>query len=165
MTATASGAQQAEAPREQQQQEQQAVENLQQPAAQHQQEVNKEADASGLVDTTSAPGSARTPRAESEAAGMPPLRSGMSSPAASRRQTHVGGGPPPAAARQLPLMGQASMEILEKPSQLAASRQQSLLGASTSLSLAEVYKQTSGNLAPLSSHLSGIGRRSSRYGW
>lgn len=109
----------------------------------------------------SAPGSARTPRAESEAAGMPPLRSGMSSPAASRRQTMMGA--PSSAARQLPLMGQASMEILERPTQLQSSRQQSLVGASTALSLADVYKQTSGNLAPLSSNLSGIGRRSSRY--
>jgi len=108
-----------------------------------------------------APGSARTPRAESEAAGMPPLRSGMSSPAASRRQTLLGA--PSSAARQLPLMGQASMEILERPHQLQSSRQQSLVGASTTLSLADVYKQTSGNLAPLSSNLSGIGRRSSRY--
>jgi hypothetical protein len=55
------------------------------------------------------------------------------------------------------------MEILERrPQQLGASRQTSLVGSSTAVSLAEVYKQTSGNLAPLSSHLSGIGRRSSR---
>jgi hypothetical protein len=113
--------------------------------------------------TYSCPGSAERTRADiGDAAKMPPLRSGLSSPAASRRQTLVTG--PPAAARQLPLMGQASLEILSKQQQqgLTASRQTSLVGASTAVSLAEVYKHTSGNLAPLSSHLSGVGRRSSR---
>lgn len=104
-----------------------------------------------------------------DAAAVPPLRSGMSSPAGSRRQTLVAASRAASAAlRQLPLMGQASMEILTKPQHqqqqgsLSSSRQTSLVGASTSLSLAEVYKQTSGNLTPLSSHLSGIGRRPSR---
>lgn len=106
-----------------------------------------------------------------DAAVMPPLRSGMSSPAAGRRQTLAAASRAGSAApRQLPLMGQASMEILQTRPQhqqlqqqgsLTASRQASLVGASTSLSLAEVYKQTSGNLTPLSSHLSGIGRRPS----
>jgi hypothetical protein len=112
-----------------------------------------------------------------DAAVMPPLRSGMSSPAASRRQTLAAASRAGSAApRQLPLMGQASMEILQTRPQhqqlqqqqqgsLTASRQASLVGASTSLSLAEVYKQTSGNLMPLSSHLSGIGRRPSRCVW
>jgi hypothetical protein len=113
--------------------------------------------------TDSGPLSAGLSRADiSDVAMVPPLRSGMSSPAASRHQTLVTG--PPAAARQLPLMGQTSLEILGKQQQqgLTASRQTSLVGASTAVSLAEVYRQTSGNLAPLSSHLSGVGRRSSR---
>lgn len=108
-----------------------------------------------------------------DAAAVPPLRSGLSSPAGSRRQTLVAASRAASAAprHQLPLMGQASMEILTKPQHqqqqqhgsLSASRQTSLVGASsTSLSLAEVYKQTSGNLTPLSSHLSGIGRWPSR---
>jgi hypothetical protein len=113
-------------------------------------------------ESDSEPAEAGPLAAAAAAAAVPPLRSGMSSPAASRQVSHMGG--PTAVSRQLPLMGQASMEILEKPQhQRGASRRTSLVGASTNIALADVYKQTSGNLAPLSSHLSGIGRRSSRW--
>lgn len=100
---------------------------------------------------------------------MPPLQSGLASPAAAaaacRRQTALGrsssgGG---GVVRQLPLMGQACLDMLDKPpaaaSTAGSSRQQAPLSTSTSMSLADVYKQTSGNLAPLSSGLSGFVRK------
>lgn len=142
---------------------QQSLQRLQGEAEEEDQQQHRSARTSG-VEVAPADIGPMTSAAYADAAAMPPLRSGMSSPAASRRQTLVTGSP--AAARQLPLMGQASMEILTKPQHqqqgVGASRQTSLVGTSTTLSLADVYKQTSGNLTPLSSHLSGIGRRSSR---
>lgn len=157
---------------EQQDEDADALEQQLQAQQQQHRSSGREAGGGGVGGSSSQHDGSSTPRSgaaertttSSDAPpGMPPLRSGLSSPSASRRQTGLGATP---VARQLPLMGQASMEILERPQHHpqqqgrgAASRQTSLVGSSAALSLADVYKQTSGNLAPLSS---GMTRRSSR---
>jgi hypothetical protein len=158
-----------EQPQESSQQQQQLQEepthglNQRQPQRHSEQEPDSDSEPAETGPlAAAAAAAARSMHGEPADAVVPPLRSGMSSPAASRHISQLGG--PTAVSRQLPLMGQASMEILDKPQQQrGASRRTSLVGASTNIALADVYKQTSGNLAPLSSHLSGIGRRSSRY--
>lgn len=109
------------------------------------------------------PHSAAQPTAAAQDRFMRP----SSSSAASRRPSHSAGAAAlvsaPSATRGLPMMGQASMDILGRPppSLVQPERRPMSSSSSANMRLTEVYQQTAGTLNPLSSGLSTM-KRSSR---
>lgn len=123
--------------------------------------------ASGQMAPVPAPAEAASQHCEQQSAtpssaASRSLRPSNSSGAGSRRQSqglaHVG-----SARRGLAMMGQASMDILGRPSTASTTSSKQLVSSSSlGLSLNDVYNQTSGNQAPLAAGLSSIRRVSSR---
>jgi hypothetical protein len=94
------------------------------------------------------------------------LRPSTSSGAGSRRQSSASnvasiGSAASRGTRGLPMMGQASIDILGRPS-VGLSSKQPLSSSLAAVRLTDVYSATSGNLTPLSAGLTSIRRQSSR---
>ncbi|KAF8069578.1 hypothetical protein HT031_001695 [Scenedesmus sp. PABB004] len=94
-------------------------------------------------------------------AGPRPLR--PSSTSSGSRRASAGGGAAPLPTRGLPVLGQATMDILERPpASLAGLGRPGLApGAGSSVRLTDVYEATAGNLTPLAAGLGSIKRMSS----